>query len=87
MNNYNDSQFINVGTGIEHSIQSVANIIKSKIGFSGDLKFNKSYPNGTNRKLLDVSRINKLGWKSSILFEDGIDRILSDIELELKKYL
>lgn len=87
MNNYNDSEFINVGTGVEFSIKEVAELIQYKIGFNGRLVFNTNYPNGTPRKLMDVSRINNLGWKSTITLEEGIERLLPDLESELEKYI
>ena len=86
MKNYNEKQFVNVGSGVEHSISEVAEIIKSKVGFEGDLGYNKEYPNGTPRKLMDVSKINNLGWKHEISFEKGIELVLENIELELEKY-
>ena len=86
MENYNDSSFVNVGTGIEHSIFQVAEIIKEKVEFEGDIIFNTTYPNGTPRKLMDVSRINNLGWKHKISFEKGIAMVLENIESELEKY-
>ncbi|MAO70994.1 MAG: GDP-fucose synthetase [Flavobacteriales bacterium] len=86
MNNYNDSQFVNVGSGVEFSIKEVAELIQDKIGFNGELVFNTNYPNGTPRKLMDVSRINNMGWKSNITLEEGIDRLLPDLESELEKY-
>jgi len=86
MENYNDSSFVNVGTGVEHSIFQVAEIIKEKVEFEGDIFFNKTYPNGTPRKLMDVNRVNNLGWKHKISFEKGIEMILENIESELEKY-
>ena len=86
MKNYNEKQFVNVGSGVEHSISEVAEIIKSKVGFEGDLVYNKEYPSGTPRKLMDVSKINNLGWKHEISFEKGIELVLENIELELEKY-
>ena len=84
--NYNDSSFVNVGTGIEHSIFQVAEIIKEKVESEGDIIFNTTYPNGTPRKLMDVSRINNLGWKHKISFEKGIEMVLENIESELEKH-
>ena len=86
MENYNDSSFVNVGTGIEHSIFQVAEIIKEKVEFEGDIIFNTTYPNGTPRKLMDVNRIHNLGWKHKISFEKGIEMVLENIESELEKY-
>ena len=49
--------------------------------------FNTNYPNGTPRKLMDVSRINNMGWRSTITLEKGIERLLLDLESELEKYI
>jgi GDP-L-fucose synthase len=87
MQNYNGNQFVNVGTGIEHSIKNVALIIKDKMVYKGELTFNSSYPNGTPRKLMDVSKLNDLGWKHDISFEDGIDMVLENLSEELEKYI
>jgi GDP-L-fucose synthase len=66
---------INIGTGKEISIAQLANIIKESIGFQGDLVFNTSKPDGTMRKLTDVSKLNALGWKHSIELKEGIERM------------
>lgn len=66
---------INVGTGKEISIKNVAELIKTRIGFSGELWFNTDKPDGTMRKLTDVSKLHELGWKHKVEIEDGIDRM------------
>ena len=86
MNEYDEKQFVNVGSGVEHSIEQVAEIIKSKVGFNGVIEFNSTYPNGTPRKLMDVSKINNLGWKHHISFEKGIEMVLDILPAELQKY-
>jgi GDP-L-fucose synthase len=63
---------LNVGTGEEISIRELAELISGIVGFSGDLVFDQSMPDGTPRKLVDVSRINQLGWKHKINLEDGL---------------
>jgi len=67
-----DISHINIGSGDELSIKELAKLIKEIIGFTGDMKFNKKYPDGMKRKLLDTSRINTLGWKKSIGLKKGI---------------
>lgn len=67
-----DNQHINVGSSKEISIKELAFLISKIVGFSGKIKFNKSKPNGTIRKLLDNSKIKKLGWKQKIDLESGI---------------
>lgn len=66
---------INIGTGKELSIRQVAELIKEKIGFEGNLAFNPSKPDGTLRKLTDVSKLHQLGWRHRIEIEDGIERL------------
>jgi GDP-L-fucose synthase len=72
MLNYNSPEIINVGTGEDLTIRELALLIKKCVGYTGELKFNTEKPDGTPRKLLDVSRINKLGWKARIGLEEGV---------------
>jgi len=66
---------INIGTGVDISIQELANTIKSIVGYEGDLYFNSDKPDGTMKKLTDVSKLNELGWKHKVDLEDGIRMI------------
>jgi GDP-L-fucose synthase len=77
MQNYNDSETINVGTGIDISIKELAMTIKKIVGFEGELIFDATKPDGTPKKLLDVSKINNLGWKHSKNLEEGIYETLN----------
>jgi GDP-L-fucose synthase len=72
MDNYNSNEIINVGLGFDMSIKEIAFIIADIIGYKGVIQFDTSKPNGTMRKLLDSSKINKLGWNPSISFKYGI---------------
>lgn len=72
MKNYNDSDLLNIGTGQEISIAELADMIKEIVGYQGEIVFDPIKPDGTYRKLLDVSRINELGWKSRIDLESGV---------------
>jgi GDP-L-fucose synthase len=72
MQNYADAETINVGTGVDVTIKELAETIKRIVGFNGELVFDASKPDGTPRKLLDVSKINTLGWKHTQNLEDGI---------------
>ncbi|MEK9207542.1 MAG: GDP-L-fucose synthase [Patescibacteria group bacterium] len=72
MNNYDDSEIINVGTGRDLSISELAELIKKTVGYEGNIVWDKSKPDGTLRKLLDVSRIQRLGWNSEISLPEGI---------------
>jgi len=66
---------INIGTGKEISIRDLAFLIKKIIGFKGELVFNTSKPDGTMRKLTDVSKLNQLGWQHQIEIEEGVGRL------------
>lgn len=63
---------INIGTGIDITIKNLAQTIANIIGYNGNIKFNATKPDGTMRKLTDVSKLNKLGWKHTIEIEEGI---------------
>lgn len=66
---------INIGTGKEISIKSLAELIKKIVGYQGDLTFNTNKPDGTLRKLTDVSKLHALGWKHSVELEEGIEKL------------
>jgi len=66
---------INIGTGKEVSIRQLANLIREKVGFSGELDFNTSKPDGTMRKLTDPSKLHKLGWHHQIEIGEGIEKL------------
>ena len=66
---------INVGTGKEITIKELAFLIKSKIGFNGEIIFNTSKPDGTMRKLTDPSKIHSLGWHHKIEIDEGIEKL------------
>ena len=72
MNNYNGNEFFNIGTGKEISIRELAYLIKEIVGFEGEIIFDESKPDGTQRKLLDVSKLNNIGWKYKMELIDGI---------------
>ncbi len=72
MNNYNEEPHINIGTGEDISILDVARLIAKVVGFKGEIKHDLSKPDGTPRKLLDVSKINAAGWKHKTSLEEGI---------------
>jgi GDP-L-fucose synthase len=74
MNTYNEMAFINVGTGQEVSIQELAQTIQAVVGYDGDLVFDTTKPDGTPRKLLDVSRLTAAGWQAKIDLKTGIEK-------------
>lgn len=68
---------INIGTGVDISIADLAELIKIEIGFAGDFKYNVDKPDGTLKKLTDVSKLNKLGWKHQIDLEQGVQNLIA----------
>ena len=72
MQNFSDEKLVNIGWGTDVSIAELADLVARTIGFSGSLRFNASMPDGTPRKLLDVSRATALGWKASIPLDAGV---------------
>lgn len=72
MNNYNGPEIINIGTGEDISIKELAETIKNVIGFKGKIEWDESKPDGTMKKLLDVSKLHALGWRHKIDLEEGI---------------
>ena len=79
MQNYNQEQLVNVGSGVDISIKDLALLVKKVVGFSGQLIFDETKPDGTYRKLMDVSKLQKLGWKYSIELEQGIEMVYKDV--------
>ncbi len=72
MNNRGVTGLTNVGTGEDSTIKELAELVKKTVGFSGEIKFDSTKPDGAPRKCLDVSKINSLGWKASTSLEDGL---------------
>lgn len=72
MNSYNDSGIINIGTGEDLPIKKLAELIRNVVGYKGKISWDSTKPDGTPRKLLDVSRLHQLGWKHKINLEKGI---------------
>ena len=78
MKHYSGDQFLNVGTGKEVSIKEFAEIVAEVVGYRGELVFDMSRPDGTPRKLLDVSRLSSLGWVAQTLLRDGLKDAYAD---------
>ena len=74
MDNYNDNDIVNIGTGEDITIKDLAYLIKEVVGFKGNILFNSQMPNGTPRKLLDVSKLTNLGWQYKISLKEGIEK-------------
>lgn len=78
MNTYSGNETVNLGTGKELSIKELAKLVKKVVGFKGNITFDITKPDGTPRKLLDVSKLEKLGWKYKTELEDGIKLAYED---------
>ena len=74
MNTYSGSEIVNVGTGQDVSIKELAELVRSAVGYEGSLVWDTAKPDGTPRKLLDVSKLHRIGWKHSIELKEGIAR-------------
>jgi GDP-L-fucose synthase len=80
MNKYNESGLVNIGVGEDISILDLAKLVKKIVGFEGVIQLDSSKPDGTPRKLLDVFKLNHLGWKAKIGLEEGIGRVYNEIK-------
>ena len=78
MQNYNERGFVNIGTGEDASIKELVSIVQEIVGYNAGVKYNSDKPDGTPRKLLDVSKINKLGWVAKISLREGIQKTYQD---------
>ncbi|MGI8952521.1 MAG: GDP-L-fucose synthase family protein [Chitinophagaceae bacterium] len=79
MKKYNEAGLINIGVGEDISILNLAHLIAKISGYKGDIKFDHSKPDGTPRKLMDVSKLNSLGWKANISLEKGIKNLYEEL--------
>ncbi|MBN8641417.1 MAG: GDP-L-fucose synthase [Flavobacteriales bacterium] len=75
MQNYNEKGFVNIGSGVEISIKDLAHLVKNIVGFTGEIVFDTSKPDGTPRKLMDVSKLTRMGWNYKIGLEEGIKMV------------
>ena len=87
LENYSEGSHINLGTGIDITIKELSKLIAEIIGFKGQLIFDKSKPDGTPRKLLDIEKISKMGWKPQISLKDGLRETIEFYEKEYLKGL
>jgi len=84
MQNYDDSDIINVGSGIDYSIKELADIIRGITGYEGEVKWDTDKPEGMLKKLLDVSKLENLGWKPKTSLENGLKTTYEYYKLERK---
>lgn len=81
MDNYNELEFVNIGTGEDVTIKELAESVRKVVGFEGSIDWNTSKPDGTPRKLMDVSKLHNLGWKHTIELEDGIRAVYEEYKI------
>jgi len=82
MQYYDEPQFVNIGVGEDIPIKDLALLIKQVVGYEGDISFDRSKPDGTPRKLMDVSKIHSLGWRHKIPLEEGIRLAYEDFKIK-----
>jgi GDP-L-fucose synthase len=80
MKNYNEKEFLNIGVGHDISIIDLAKMVKEIVGFEGEIILDKSKPDGTPRKLMDVSKLRELGWEVKISLEKGIEDVFQTVK-------
>jgi GDP-L-fucose synthase len=80
LQNYNQDGLVNIGCGTDVSIKELAELIVAEVGYEGQLVFDTTKPDGTPRKLMDISKINKLGWRPSINLAEGIKRTILEVK-------
>jgi GDP-L-fucose synthase len=78
LENYNEPGLVNIGTGTDLSIRELAELVQQIIGYKGSIRFNTTYPDGTPRKLMDVSKLARHGWVATIGLEEGIKAVYAD---------
>ena len=80
MNTYNEKGLVNIGCGTDITIKDLALLVKKIVGFEGEIILDTTKPDGTARKLMDVSKLENLGWKASITLEQGIAMVYDEIK-------
>ena len=80
LQNYNEKGLVNIGCGTDVSIQELAELIAFEVGYGGKLIFDATKPDGTPRKLMDISKINNLGWSYKISLKEGIYKTISELK-------
>ena len=84
METYNEAPWVNIGTGQDLSIKELAEMICEIVGYQGQLSWDTSKPDGTPRKLMDVSRVHGLGWKAEIPLRQGIESVYAAVKGEFE---
>ncbi|SDH31090.1 GDP-L-fucose synthase [Dyadobacter soli] len=87
MQNYNEAGFLNIGVGSDVTIKHLAEMIQQVVGYEGEIKWNTDKPDGTPRKLMDVTKLHALGWKHTIDLEEGITKTYQDFLEKIETYV
>jgi GDP-L-fucose synthase len=80
MQNYNEAGFVNIGTGTDLSIYDLAKLVQKTVGFDGEIILDATKPDGTPRKLMDVSKLHALGWQHKISLEAGVSKVVEEVK-------
>jgi GDP-L-fucose synthase len=78
LENYNEPGLVNIGTGTDLSIRELAELVQRIVGYQGAIRFNTEYPDGTPRKLMDVSKLSQYGWVAAVGLEEGIQAVYNN---------
>jgi GDP-L-fucose synthase len=78
LENYNEPGLVNIGTGTDLSIRELAEMVQRIVGYQGTIRFNSDYPDGTPRKLMDVSKLAEYGWIAKVPLEEGVQAVYAD---------
>jgi GDP-L-fucose synthase len=84
MKNYNEAGIINIGVGEDITINDLAYLVKDIVGFKGDIEFDRSKPDGTPRKLMEVSKLTQLGWQAKTMLAAGLNLVYEDFKLNVE---
>jgi GDP-L-fucose synthase len=82
MQQYNDAGFVNIGTGEDIAIKDLALMVKDIVGYNGEIQHDLTKPDGTPRKLMDVTKLHNMGWKAKIALREGIEKVYREFEKE-----
>jgi GDP-L-fucose synthase len=86
LHNYNEQGLVNIGCGTDISIKELAELIVTEVGYEGKIVYDKTKPDGTTRKLMDTTKINKLGWLSSISLHEGLKKTLNEFNKSINYF-
>jgi GDP-L-fucose synthase len=84
MKTYNEAGLVNIGTGEDLTITELAHMIKDVVGYTGNIVYDATKPDGTPRKLMDVSKLSSWGWRYAIDLRNGLEQVYQDYQQSLK---